>query len=166
MKQLLIIRHAKSSWDIAIPKDFDRPLNERGLKDAPAMAKRLLERNVSIDAFISSTAKRAITTATLFYKEYKKVGNKPLGVIGVPELYLASPKVFERVICTTDDALDTIAIFSHNPGITEFADTLTNARIDEMPTCSVFAIKIETTSWKDFTDAEKSFWFFDYPKSK
>ncbi len=166
MKQLLIIRHAKSSWDIAIQKDFDRPLNERGLKDAPAMAKRLLERKVSIDAFISSTAKRAITTATLFYKEDKKGGNKTLGVIGVPELYLASPKVFKRVICNADDAFNTIAIFSHNPGITAFANTLTNARIDEMPTCSVFAVKIETDSWKDFADAEKSFWFFDCPKIK
>ena len=166
MKHLLIIRHAKSSWDIATQKDFDRPLNERGLKDAPAMAKRLLERKIPIDAFFSSTAKRAMTTASFFYERYKKAGYKTLGVTGIPELYLASPKVFERVICNADDALDTLAIFAHNPGITEFANTLTNARIDEMPTCSVFAVKIETTSWKDFTDVEKLFCFFDYPKSK
>ena len=164
MKQLLIIRHAKSSWDTSILKDFDRPLNERGLKDAPAMAKRLLERKIFINSFISSTAKRAFTTATFFYERYKKAGYKTTGVIGIEELYLAPPKVFESIICNVNDALNTVAIFAHNPGITEFANELTNTRIDEMPTCSVFAVKIETDSWKDFADAKKSFWFFDCPK--
>ena len=155
MKQLLIIRHAKSSWDASVPRDFDRPLNNRGLKDAPAMAKRMIERKIAIDAFVSSTAKRALTTASFFYDEYKKGGYKTQGIIGVPELYMASPSVFENTILETDDALNTIAIFSHNPGITEFANTLTSTRIDEMPTCSVFAIKIETSNWSDFLNAKK-----------
>ena len=164
MKQLIIIRHAKSSWEASIPRDFDRPLNSRGLKDAPAMAKKILERKVAIDAFISSTAKRALTTATFFYDEYKKSGYKTQGIIGVPELYMASPSAFENTIIETDNKFKTIALFSHNPGITEFANTLTSTKIDEMPTCSVFAIKIETDKWSDVLRAEKSFWFFDYPK--
>ncbi len=164
MKQLLIIRHAKSSWEASIPRDFDRPLNNRGLKDAPAMAKKILDRKVAIDAFISSTAKRALTTASFFYDQYKQNGHKTQGIIGVPELYMASPSAFENTILDTNDALNTIAIFSHNPGITEFANTLTSTKIDEMPTCSVFAIKIETDKWSDFLNAKKSFWFFDYPK--
>jgi len=164
MKQLLIIRHAKSSWDASVPRDFDRPLNNRGLKDAPAMVKRMIERKIAIDAFISSTAKRALTTASFFYDEYKKGGYKTQGIIGVPELYMASPSVFENTILDTDDEYKTIAIFSHNPGITEFANTLSSTKIDEMPTCSVFAIKLETDKWSDFLNAKKSFWFFDYPK--
>ena len=165
MKHLLVIRHAKSSWDNSIPNDFDRPLNDRGFKDAPRMAKRLHDKKISIDAFISSTAKRAFTTATFFYEEYKKGGNKTLGVIGIPELYLAEPKVFREVISEADDSYNTIAVFAHNPGITEFVNELTNTRIDEMPTCGVFAVDIETNSWKDFVHAPKSFWFFESPKN-
>ena len=60
MKTLLIIRHAKSSWDIASLNDFDRSLNERGKKDAPRMAKRLKEKDIYPDVMISSPAKRGI----------------------------------------------------------------------------------------------------------
>ena len=67
MKSLLLIRHAKSSWDFDV-EDFDRPLNHRGKNDAPEMAKRLLKKDIKIDAFISSPAKRAITTAILLLK--------------------------------------------------------------------------------------------------
>ena len=71
-KTLLLIRHAKSSWDISNLNDFERPLNDRGKKDAPAMAKRLLHKKISIDAFVSSPAKRAKKTAELFCQEYGK----------------------------------------------------------------------------------------------
>jgi len=60
----------------------------------------------------------------------------------------------------------TIAIFSHNPGITDFANLLTDTRIDNMPTCSVFAVKADIRNWEDFEKASKQFWFFDFPKSQ
>ena len=166
MKQLLLVRHAKSSWEITVSKDFDRELNDRGHKDAPEMAKRLLKKNVPIDAFVSSTAVRAFTTAVYFADEYEKGGQKSLDVVGIPQLYHAEPLVFEKVIVELDDALETVAIFAHNPGITEFVNGLTTARVDDMPTCGIFALKIETDSWEDFLTAKKTFWFFDYPKNK
>lgn len=162
MKSLIIIRHAKSSWDFSTLNDFDRPLNERGHKDAPMMAKRLLDKKIAIDAFISSTAKRAFTTASYFAEAYNV---KEQHIIKVPELYHAAPSVFYDVIETINDGFNTIAVFSHNPGITDFVNQLTNARIDNMPTCGVFAVTIHTESWKNFADAEKEFWFFDYPKA-
>ena len=61
--------------------------------------------------------------------------------------------------------MDCIALFSHNNGITDFANRLTSARVDNIPTCGIFAIKIKSNSWKDFRNAEKGFWFFDYPKN-
>jgi phosphohistidine phosphatase len=76
MKYLLLVRHAKSSWDDFSIKDSDRPLNDRGKKDAPMMAKRLLKKDVKIDAFISSPAKRARKTAEAFVKEYKSDKNE------------------------------------------------------------------------------------------
>jgi len=163
MKQLLLVRHAKSSWDDFSIKDFDRPLNERGKKDAPMMAKRLLKRDIAIDAFISSPAKRARKTAEAFVKEYK--GDKDR-IILLDELYMASPSAFAEVIKKTNGRYDTIAIFSHNEGITEFANSLTDTRADNIPTSGVFAVKIKSKHWSDFADAKKDFWFFDYPKAE
>ncbi|MFP5040598.1 SixA phosphatase family protein [Parasediminibacterium sp. JCM 36343] len=166
MKQLLIIRHAKSSWDSPTQNDFDRPLNGRGHKDAPNMVKHILGNQITIDAFISSTAARAFTTATYFAEAYKQAGFKNnLGVVGKPELYHASPTVFYEVIGHANDEWQTIAVFAHNPGITEFVNGLTNTRIDDMPTCGIFAITIDTDKWSDFEKAPKSFWFFEYPKN-
>ena len=163
MKQLLIIRHAKSSWDNLTQKDFDRPLNERGHHDAPVMAKRLLDNHVEVDAFISSPAKRAFTTAKYFAKEY---GVAEKSIIQVPALYHASKEDFFSAINKTDDTFKTIAIFSHNPGITQFINCLTEARIDNMPTCGIFVVKAEISYWKDFQKGNKIFLFFNYPKLK
>lgn len=163
MKQLLLVRHAKSSWADFSVKDFDRPLNDRGKKDAPEMAKRLIDKDITIDAFIASPAKRARKTAEIFIKEYKKEKGD---ILLFEELYLATPSVFFGVISKTDDKFKTIAVFSHNEGITEFANNLTDTKIDDIPTCGIFAIKIKTKHWADFKDADKEFWFFDSPKKE
>jgi len=162
MKSVLIIRHAKSSWDNVLQKDFDRPLNDRGQKDAPSMAKRLLDKKITIDGFISSPALRAYTTAIYFATIY---GKKKKEVVTFPQLYEAAAPVFYNIVSQTTDALNTIAIFSHNPGITDFVNSLTNTRIDDMPTCGIFAVQADIEHWKDFDSANKTFWFFDYPKA-
>ena len=161
MKSLLIVRHAKSSWDLSTPNDFDRPLNDRGKKDAPAAAKRLKKKGITIDAFISSPAKRAKKTARHFANEYEIDEEK---IILVPELYEAHASVFTEVVQSLDDSYNTVAIFSHNPGITDFVNSLTEVKVDNVPTCGVFAVQVKADSWEAFKDAEKKFWFFDYPK--
>lgn len=163
MKQLLLIRHAKSSWNDASINDMDRPLNDRGKKDAPKMAERLLDKKIKIDGFYSSPAKRALATCELFVKEYDK---KKKNIIESEELYEPRVENFFNVVKKADNDLDTIALFSHNPGITAFANQLTNVQIDDMPTCSIFAIKADIKKWNEFEEAEKLFWFFDYPKLK
>jgi phosphohistidine phosphatase len=161
MKSLLIVRHAKSSWDLSTPNDFDRPLNDRGKKDAPAAAKRLKKKAIVIDAFISSPAKRAKKTARHFASEYEIDEEK---IILVPELYEAHASVFTEVVQSLDDSYNTVAIFSHNPGITDFVNSLTEVKVDNVPTCGVFAVQVKADSWEEFKNAEKKFWFFDYPK--
>ena len=162
MKQLLLIRHAKSDWNAPSSGDFDRPLNERGKKDAPVMAHRLLHKKIEIDAFISSPATRAKKTATVFAKEYKLDKDD---IIFKEELYSASVDTFYEVVSAVNDKFDTIALFSHNPGITDFANSLTNTRIDNIPTCGIFAVKIKVKHWKEFKEGQKEFWFADYPKA-
>ncbi|MCA6439986.1 MAG: SixA phosphatase family protein [Sediminibacterium sp.] len=161
MKQLIIVRHAKSSWANLGMSDFERPLNERGSRDAPEMANRLINRNVVVDAFVSSTANRALTTATYFAKTF---GKKQTDIITVPELYHASATTFYQVVKKLNNAFQTVALFSHNPGITDFVNELTETNIDNMPTCGIFAVKIDTNNWMEFTHATKTFWFVDYPK--
>ncbi len=162
MKTLLLVRHAKSDWGDPSLDDFDRPLNERGKKDAPIMAQRLLDKKIKIDAFIASPAKRAAKTAKFFAEAFK---HKKDEIEFKEKLYLAEPATFFSVISAADDAFKTIAVFSHNYGITDFANQLTDTRIDNIPTCGVFAIKIHSDTWSDFANAKKEFWFFDYPKA-
>jgi phosphohistidine phosphatase len=95
MKALLLIRHAKSDWDNAGLSDFDRPLNERGKKNAPEMAQRLLDKKINIDAFVASPAKRAAKTAKYFAETY---GVKKENILWVDELYLASTTAFLKVV--------------------------------------------------------------------
>lgn len=162
MKTLLLVRHAKSSWSHQGLEDIDRPLNDRGKKDAPEMAKRLIDKAIKIDAFISSPAKRARRTARHFAEAYD-LSKK--SVFEENKLYPASVPAFYEVIKDLKDEYQTVCLFSHNPAITEFVNTLTNVRIDNMPTCSVFAVSVDTLRWKEFEKCEKNFLFFDYPKN-
>ncbi len=141
--------------------DFDRPLNERGKADAPRMAQRLREKRISIDHFISSSARRARKTAVAFAKEY---GVKKDDVQLVDELYEAVVPVFYDVVGKLNDDSKAVALFSHNPGITDFANDLTNTRIDNIPTCGIFCVEAACNSWALFREAPKTFLFFDYPR--
>jgi phosphohistidine phosphatase len=162
-KTLLVIRHAKSSWDIGTLNDFERPLNDRGKRDAPVMANRLKEKNILVDAFVASPAKRAKKTAELFTGEYQR---EKEDIIFVSKLYHAAADTFFEVVEDLNDAFKTVALFSHNPGITEFVNMLTDeVKLDNMPTCGIFAVKLQSPSWKNFRKAKKEFLFFDYPKN-
>ena len=162
MKTIILVRHAKSSWDDFSLKDEERPLTDRGKKNAPEMAKRLLKKKVPIDAILSSPAKRAKSTAEYFANEYEIPKKK---IILIPELYMASNDAFVRTIRNAPEKADSIAIFSHNNGITQFANTLSETKIDNMPTCSVYAVKADIDSWKSFEPGKTAYYFLDYPKS-
>src|SRR5690349_9793579 len=105
MKTILLVRHAKSSWENFSVTDEERPLNDRGKKNAPEMAKRLLKKNIAIDAFISSPAKRAKTTAEYFAEEY---GVSKKKIILIPELYMAAAAAFINTIQNAPETAETI----------------------------------------------------------
>jgi phosphohistidine phosphatase len=161
MKQLLIIRHAKSSWNNSLMTDFERPLNDRGNRDAPEMAKRIIDKGIKIDTIVSSMANRALSTAEYFAKA---AGIKKADIDTTNKLYHAPAYVFYDVINSFMDSDQTVAIFAHNPGITDFVNSLTKTKIDDMPTCGIYAVKIAIESWAEFKNGDKQFWFFDAPK--
>lgn len=85
----------------------------------------------------------------------------------IAALYHAPVDVFYDVVSKASDADRVVAVFSHNPGITDFVNSLTDAiRVDNVPTCGVFAVRVKAASWADFRKAEKEFLFFDYPKNQ
>ena len=163
MKTLLLIRHAKSSWANAELTDFERPLNERGKYDAPLMAKRIKNKKIAIDLFVSSPANRAKKTAKIFMHEF---GAKEKRLLTMAALYEASINNFYEVVQNLNNKDDTVALFAHNPGITDFINSLKCSPVYDMPTCGVYAFKIKTKNWIDFKNSDKEFLFFDYPKNR
>ena len=163
MKTLIIVRHAKSSWANLGQPDFERPLNERGKTDAPVMANRLKKNWGTPDLLVSSPAKRALKTCKIFAEELKI---KKDDIVEVPALYHAPRETFYKVAAALPDNVKSAALFSHNPGITDFVNSLVESiQTDNVPTCGIFIVEADTNSWKDFKEAKKRFVLYDYPKA-
>ena len=117
MKKLILVRHAKSDWPEET-EDFDRPLADKGLEDAMHMSRFLKSNNISIDYFVSSPAVRALNTCKIFNQTYQ------LDCSTDEKLYNPSERSFESVIYDLDDNLNSVALFSHNNGISNFATSI------------------------------------------
>lgn len=162
MKTLVLVRHAKSSWAHPDLDDFDRPLNERGKRDAPDMAQRLLKHGLQIDLLVSSPARRARKTAFFFAEG---LGFGKADVVMEPALYHASPERMLEVIHSLPETASSVALFGHNPGITELANSLSHMKLDHFPTCAVFAVRCNISSWEALPLFDNTFLFFDYPRA-
>lgn len=162
MKILFLCRHAKSEWPGDNTKDFDRTLNSRGFSDAPEMGKILKARENEISYFISSPAKRAITTAALIAAEMNYPVDK---VHQVKELYHADVKDFLSVIGQIPDDKNSAIIFSHNPGITDVVNYLGSDFIGNIPTCGIVKINFPFDSWKEVSAESGTMDYFDFPKN-
>jgi len=164
MKTLILIRHAKSSWQDLGASDFDRNLNHRGVHDAPVMGERLAARldasGISLDAFACSTAHRAAQTAESMAAQLQF----PIeGVDWRRELYLASPDTMLGVIRSMPDEAASAALLAHNPGITELAEQLTGKYFGNVPTCGVITLALPINLWAD-AGGRAELVDFDYPK--
>lgn len=163
-RTLVLIRHAKSSWANPLQSDFDRPLNDRGKEQAPAMGKMLKERGIIPDLIISSSAKRTRQTAN---KIAEAVGYGADDIKWEEKLYHCIPSVFEELIGQISDKIKTVFIVGHNPGITEFVNQLSpDFRIDDMPTCGIAAVHVETKEWSSFNTSKRKVFLFEYPEKK
>lgn len=130
-KYVYIIRHAKSSWAQPLMSDHNRPLNERGFRDATFMSGLLLSIGFKIDKIVSSTANRAKTTASYFSKVYNREVHLE------KKLYHGEPDDFMEIMYEQPEDVKALAIFGHNPGITYFANMIKPAVTDNIPTCGI-----------------------------
>ena len=156
MKKLILVRHAKSDWP-EDTDDFDRPLADRGLEDAVKMSKFLKDNNIEIQKFVSSPAVRALNTCKIFNQTYD------IEIDTNQKLYNPSERNFESVIYDLENDVNSVAMFSHNNGISNFANSMSDD-VFMFPTCGVAGFQIETDSWSDFENAKKKLVFFYEPK--
>jgi len=161
VKTLVLVRHAKSSWDDAQIADRDRPLNKRGQRDAPMMGERLAQRGIDPERIISSPATRALATAQIIAEAI----GYPLDEIVIDEtLYGAGVGGWLRAIQSLDDELDCAMFFGHNPGLTDLVNHLSLDYIDNVPTCGIIELEYAVPSWTQVGRVKPQRAEFDYPK--
>ena len=160
MKRLYLVRHAKSSWGDPELADIDRPLNNRGKRDAPDAGRRLKKRKVKPDLIISSPAKRARRTARVIAEQ---IGYPAERVVINDAVYHAAANELLAVVREIDDACGEAMMFGHNPGFTDLAGLLTGASVDNLPTCAIFCVDFDSDSWRDVAETKGTLVFLDYP---
>ena len=161
-KELFLVRHAKSSWDDPTISDHDRPLNERGYRNAPEMGRRLSDRGVSPDALIGSTAQRARTTARIIADS---LGWPEERVVLDRALYHASATELQEYIGGLNDAHTSVMLFGHNPGMTSLVSHLFGLALDNLPTCGVVHLQFSTESWAEASRSMPREAIIDFPKN-
>ncbi len=161
VKTLTLIRHAKSSWADQGLADRERPLNDRGRRDAPEMGRRLAVRGLSPDLLLSSPVVRARTTAEEIAAE---LGYPPADIVYDERIYTADLDTLFRIVQDLDDSDNHVVMFGHNPGFESLADLLTDEVIGRMPTCCVVSFEFDTDRWSGVESRSGTVHVFDTPK--
>ncbi|MCG8607659.1 histidine phosphatase family protein [bacterium] len=161
MKTLILFRHAKSSWKDLDLDDFDRPLNDRGKRDAPVMGAQLAERGKIPDLIISSPAKRAFKTAKIVAKA---VGYARAEIQTDERIYDATVSNLLQVLHGIDERHRTVILVGHNPGLNALSHYLTEYEVENIPTCGVFEVEFVDSRWSEVGKKLGRLVSFDYPK--
>ncbi|MDO5665653.1 MAG: histidine phosphatase family protein [Bacteroidia bacterium] len=153
MKKLLIMRHGKSSWDNKYLDDYDRPLNERGIKNSSEMGRFLLQKFGKPELILSSSAKRTMTTASLAAISLDYPQDK---IKLDEELYLAGVSDITKSIAKISDNINTCILVGHNPGLTDLVNYF-GVKLDNLPTASVVCLDFDTLTWKEISPKNAHF---------
>lgn len=162
MKQLVLIRHAKSSWRDPALTDLMRPLKKRGINDAREMAERISEHNIEVDLVLMSPARRTVETLELMTSE-TGFGRDIARI--VPDLYTFSYEDILLFLKQVDDNCHSLAVVGHNPAITDVVNFLCLKEIHNVPTCGVAVLQLDIDSWAGLRAASAELVFYDYPKN-
>jgi len=159
-KILIIVRHGKSSWDQKSVSDIDRPLKDRGVKDAYEMANRILKKGIRPDCIISSPALRALHTSIIFSRVFDFPVNE---IIINQDMYLSEPDRILTIINETSNSIDSVMIFGHNPALTELVNYLSELDIDNLPTTGLVMLRFSSDNWKGINKNCHKLEYFDFP---
>lgn len=161
MLYLTLIRHAKSSWADAGMDDFDRPLNERGLKNAPEMGQRLKKIKWLPDVMLASPAARTTATAKAIAAA---VGYNPDDIVFDRKLYAAPAKQMLATTLFYAKGRKHVAVVAHNPGTSQLASSLSGEDLGQVPTCAVVRLQFDVNDWDELAAGSGKLLDFDYPK--
>jgi phosphohistidine phosphatase len=144
MKNLILVRHAKSNWDAPL-QDIDRPLNQRGMKDAHLVSLNIQDFIPKIYVIWSSIAKRAADTARIFAQNILY----PIeSILFKDELYTFDEKHLENIIKSCDNSIDSLIIFGHNAAMTNFVNKFGDVFISNLPTSGFVSLQFDTNYWE------------------
>jgi phosphohistidine phosphatase len=160
VKTLLIVRHAKSDWGQPGLADHDRPLNDRGRRDAPRMGRRLAERGAVPDVIRSSTALRARTTAAALAEE---LGVDAATIQLDEDMYATTVGGLLDIIESLDDEAGTVMLVGHNPEFSALVARLTDEDV-ELSTCTVAEVRLPIDRWADASGAAGELVSVERPK--
>ena len=161
MKSLTLVRHAKSDWKDTSLSDRQRPLNQRGERDAPEMGRRIVKHDIRPSLIIASPAVRAWTTAKIIATEI----SYPTEFLQREEsLYLASLNELLDIVVAQDDGFNSLMVVGHNPGMTEFANFLVPGLTGNLPTAGVVSVTLDREDWSLYDSPDASLVAYDYPK--
>ena len=146
MKTLLILRHAKSSWDNPDLRDYDRPLNKRGKKDAPRMGKHIKTVKLIPDRILTSSAKRARKTAKRFAKTCGYSGK----IKKLDGLYHAPVGIYYETLQAIPDKYNNIMVVGHNPTMEHLVHHITG-QYHRMPTAALAHIELPLNNWESLS---------------
>ena len=145
MKQQMLVRHAKSSWDAPL-RDFDRPLTSNGIHDAHLVSSEISKHIPKMYLLWSSPAKRAVETAVIFAQN---ISFPVESIVFKEELYTFDGKKLEEIIKSCPDVYDNLIVFGHNEAITNFVNKFGNIFVDNVSTSGFVKIIFENTSWNN-----------------
>jgi phosphohistidine phosphatase len=144
MKNLILIRHAKSNWDAPL-KDIDRPLDQRGYKDAHLVSLNIINYIPKTFIIWSSIAKRASDTAVIFAQNLLY----PIESIVYKEaLYTFDERQLEKIVKSCSNTFDSLILFGHNAAITNFVNKFGDIFIDNVPTAGFVSLQFDTDYWE------------------
>jgi phosphohistidine phosphatase len=160
MKTLIIVRHAKAEVLPPNKTDFERKLTDGGKADAEKMASGLTQQINCPDIFISSTAKRAFSTAKRFAAAFKL---KEEDIIKENKIYDASADTLIKLVQSIDNKNETAIIFGHNPGFSQLAYYFSGNGAIELPTCGIAIVEFDFNDWQNVAYKNGKLTYFTRP---
>jgi phosphohistidine phosphatase len=162
MKTLYLVRHAKSSWEVPDLADFDRPLSDRGVSDAPRMGRRITEYKQSPQLIYTSPAVRTLSTAKIIAAA---IGYPEQSIVADKKIYHTDADSLLDIIKKFADEKECVMLVGHNPGLTQLANALLDETIENIPTCGVIRAELKITLWRGAKWGCGRLISFDSPKS-
>jgi phosphohistidine phosphatase len=161
MKKLYIVRHAKSSWKYRALRDIERPLKKRGFTDAELIANHLKAKNIKPAYWVSSPAKRALTTAEIFAEQ---LGRDKDSIKIQAGIYASSLNEIKTLILGLPKDADSAMFFGHEPTLSYLCENLSSRTFEKVPTSGVVALTFDVANWSQIREHRAHVDFFIYPK--